>query len=81
MYDSAQGTKFKPMSLTDMDCKMKLTCANMDIRGCTAGMMHCNNCDPKVQTEHNEHSARFTCTNNREFKIHVYTYVRVTCNL
>ena len=38
----------------------------MDIGHCRAGMKHCNNFDPEVQIEieHNNQSARFTCTNN-----------------
>ena len=59
---------FKPMSLTGMKCDVKLRCANNYIGGCTAGMMHCDNFDPEVhvqiEIEHNNQSARFTCTNN-----------------
>ena len=53
------------MSLTGMNCQVRLTCANMTIWQCSAAMKDCDtNFDPKVQIEHNQQSARFTCTNN-----------------
>ena len=56
---------FKPMSLTGMDCEVKLTCEDMNIGHCKAKKMHCGtNFDPEVQIEHNQQSARFTCTDN-----------------
>ena len=52
------------MSLTGMNCEVKLTCAKMNIGRCKAKKMHCNNFDPEVQIEHNNQRARFTCTDN-----------------
>ena len=54
------------MLLTGADCNVKLTCVNMNKLGqCSARMKHCNsNFDPEVQIEHNQQSARFTCTDN-----------------
>ena len=52
------------MSLTGMDCEVKLTCAKKNIADCTAREMHCGNFDPEVQIEHNNQRARFTCTKN-----------------
>ena len=54
------------MSLTGMGggtCGVKLTCEDMNIENCAAGMKDCgDNFNPEVQIEHNRNSVRFTCT-------------------
>ena len=50
---------------TGMHCEVKLKCRYMNISGCFAEMDHCDtDFDPEVQIEHNQQSARFTCTDN-----------------
>ena len=73
---------FKPMSLTGMDCEVKLTCANRNIGGCTARKMHCGtNFDPEVQIEDDHQSARFTCTNTNCVEVNPTTCApAITCN-
>ena len=48
-----------------MDCEVKLKCEDENVENCTAKKMRCNNAfNPEVQIEHNNQSARFTCTDN-----------------
>ena len=52
------------MSPTGSHYEVRVECANMIIEYCSAKMEDCNNFDPEVQIEHNQQSARFTCTDN-----------------
>ena len=58
------------MSLTGINCQVKLRCEDMIIGQCSAKMRNCytnfDEFDLGVQIEHNQQSARFTCTNNND---------------